>query len=248
LLFSKKKEKEAFELDKLKIPSHIAIIMDGNGRWAKKRGLPRSMGHREGGKVVKKISNFCADIGVRFLTLYAFSTENWKRPKEEVEYLMDLLVDYLVHIETHLDGREVRVRVIGDKSSLSPRVREEIEKVESKTQKYNDLNLTLAINYGSRAEITYAFKEVMKDVQNGNVNLDEITEEDIREKLYTSFMPEPDILIRPGGEQRMSNYLLWQCAYAELFFLDVLWPDFSNQHIEKIILEFQKRNRRYGGI
>jgi undecaprenyl diphosphate synthase len=248
LLFSKKKGKETFELDKIKMPSHIAIIMDGNGRWAKKRGLPRSLGHREGGKVVKTISNYCADIGVRFLTLYAFSTENWKRPKEEVEYLMDLLVDYLVNIDSHLDGREVRVRVIGDKTQLSSRVREEIEKVENKTNQFDDLNLTLAINYGARAELISAFTELGKEIQKKNLKPEEITEEHIREKLYTSFMPEPDILIRPGGEQRMSNYLLWQCAYAELFFLDVLWPDFSKNHIEKIILEFQSRNRRYGGI
>ncbi len=247
-MFRKRKKEENKKIEKDNVPSHIAIIMDGNGRWAKKRGLPRSFGHREGGKTVKNIAKYCDSIGVKFLTLYAFSTENWKRPKSEVDYLMDLLVDYLVNIETHLEGKKIRVRVIGDRDGLSERVKEEIKRVQEKTCEYKGLTLTLAINYGAKREMIVAFKNLYKKIQTNEIRLEDVTQEDISQNLYTSFMPDPDILIRPGGECRLSNYLLWQCAYSEFYFVDTLWPDFSKKNMEKIILDFQTRDRRFGGV
>jgi undecaprenyl diphosphate synthase len=247
-LFFRKKKNDLMGLDPLKLPSHIAIIMDGNGRWAKKRGMPRSFGHKEGGKTLKNIARYCSEIGIDYLTLYAFSTENWVRPKEEVDYLMDLLMDYLIHLESHLDGEKIRIRVIGHKEGLPLRVQEEIQKAEQKTQYDRGLCLNLAINYGSHSEILHAFQSLYKKINDGTHCLSEITKEDIERELYTSYMPSPDLLIRTGGEKRLSNYLLWQCAYSELYFTDVYWPDFSNKDLEEILRNFQKRERRYGGI
>lgn len=247
-MFKNAKKEKTKKIEKDNVPSHIAIIMDGNGRWAKKRGLPRSFGHREGGKIVKNIAKYCDSIGVRFLTLYAFSTENWKRPQSEVDYLMNLLVDYLANIDAHLEGKKIKVRVIGDRERLSKRVKDEIQKVEDKTSEYKGLTLTLAINYGSKFEIVETFKHLYKKIEVGEIKIDDLNEQIIDKNLYTSFMPDPDILIRPGGECRMSNYLLWQCAYAEIFFVDTLWPDFSKKNMERIILDYQRRERRFGGV
>lgn len=247
-MFWKKKEKILLEIDKDNLPGHIAIIMDGNGRWAKRRGLPRSLGHREGAKALKNVSKYCDQIGIKHLTVYTFSTENWKRPQDEVDYLMELLIDYLKNIETHLGGRSVKVRIVGDKEGLPLNVREEVIRVEEKTGKNTGMTLNLAINYGSRDEIKNAVKKIANSVANGKISIEAIDEELISKNLYTHYMPDPDLLIRPGGEMRMSNYLLWQCAYAEMYYTEALWPDFSWKEVDKAILEYQKRNRRFGGV
>lgn len=247
-MFFAKKKKSSDTIDLANLPKHIAIIMDGNGRWAKKRGLPRSLGHREGAVTLKKISGYCDDIGIKYLTVYAFSTENWRRPKEEVDYIMELLVDYFRNVESHLGGKKIKIRVIGDMSKLSKEVLNEIENVKIKTDHYDGLTLTLAINYGSRDEITKAVGKILNDVKEGKIDPNMITEDMISERLYTYEMPDPDILVRPGGEKRTSNYLLWQTAYSEFWFDDCLWPDFTEGHLREAIKEFQNRNRRFGGI
>lgn len=244
----KKKEKYKLDIDKSSLPVHIAIIMDGNGRWAKKRGLPRSIGHREGSRTLKEITTFCGEIGIKYLTVYAFSTENWKRPKNEVDSLMDLLLDYLKNAETQIGGKNVRIRTIGDTSALSKEIQKEIDRVTKLTAKNTGLVLNIALNYGSRDEIIHALKEIIKDIDKGKIRADDIKEEMISKKLYTGDIPDPDLLIRPGGEKRISNFLLWQAAYTEFWYTDVLWPDFKREHIMEAILEYQKRNRRYGGI
>jgi undecaprenyl diphosphate synthase len=249
LFFWKKvKEKNFDRIDLSNLPLHIAIIMDGNGRWAKKRGLPRSFGHREGAKTLKDISKYCDGIGIKFLTVYTFSTENWKRPKDEVDYLMELLVDYLRNIETHLGGKSVKVRILGSKEGLPKIVQDEIINVESKTSKNSGMTLNLAINYGSRNEIVQAVKGIVKSAVDGEIGIDDINETLISKNLYSHYMPDPELLIRPGGEKRISNYLLWQCAYTEMYYSETLWPDFSSVEIDNAIIEYQKRNRRFGGI
>ena len=248
MLFWKNKEKDIYEIDKNNLPEHIAIIMDGNGRWAKRRSLPRSMGHREGAKSLKDISKYCDEIGIKYLTVYTFSTENWKRPQDEVNYLMELLIDYLRNIETHLGGRSVKVRIVGDKEGLPQNVQDEILKVEEKTGNYTGMTLNLAINYGARDEIKNAVTKIARLVEQGCIKADDIDEKMISTNLYTYYMPDPELLIRPGGEQRMSNYLLWQCAYSEIYYTETLWPDFSSRVLDMAIIEYQKRNRRFGGI
>lgn len=225
------------------LPTHIAIIMDGNGRWAKKRGMPRSAGHVAGAKTFKNIARYCNKIGLKYLTVYAFSTENWKRPQDEVNGIMNLLRDYLKDAENFKD-ENIRVRFIGDLEPLADDIKALIEKNEKGSADATGLNLNIAINYGGRDEIT---KAVQKIVGSG-ISANSITEDTISQNLYTAGMPDPDFIIRPSGEYRLSNYLIWQSAYAEYWFSDVLWPDFTPKHLDAAIDEFNKRNRRFGGV
>jgi len=231
-----------------KIPKHIAIIMDGNGRWAKKKNLPRIFGHKEGAKSVRDITEACAEIGVSYLTLYAFSTENWKRPKNEINFLMNLLYDYLIKEEKTLIKNNIKLDTIGDISKLPENIQKRLNEVKNKTRNNKKMTLILALNYGSRYEITQAVKKIASAVKNGKIKISQINEALISKNLYTSEYPEPDLLIRTSGEQRISNFLLWQIAYAELYISKVLWPDFRRKELYKAIIEYSKRERRYGGL
>lgn len=225
------------------LPRHIAIIMDGNGRWAKKRSLPRTAGHVAGAKTFKNIARYCNKIGLEYLTVYAFSTENWKRPKTEVDGIMNLLRDYLKDAE-NFKNENIRVKFIGDLEPLDEDIKELIKKDEDGSKDATGLKLNIAINYGGRDEITKAVKKIIES----GVSADTITEETISDNLYTFGMPDPDFIIRPSGEYRLSNYLIWQSAYAEYWFSDILWPDFTPKHLEKAIDEYNHRNRRFGGV
>lgn len=221
--------------------NHIAIIMDGNGRWAKERGLKRIKGHEKGADVVREITTHCAKIGIKYLTLYAFSTENWKRPKSEVEFLMKLLDKYLKKELKTLMDNDIRFETIGDMSKFSPSLQKRIELTKEKTKNNHKMTQILALNYGSRDEITRAVKELVK-------NNEEINEENISKNLDTKNFPDPDILIRTSGEVRISNFMLWQLAYSEMFFVQTLWPDFSANELDEIIEKYKTRERRFGGI
>lgn len=223
------------------IPQHIAIIMDGNGRWAKEKGLKRTAGHQEGANVVREITKHCSDIGIKYLTLYAFSTENWNRPKLEIEFLMRLLATWIENeIEVFIDNN-VRLQTIGDLSKFSNRLQKSIQEAKEKTKNCTGLTQVLALNYGSRDEITRAVQQLVKK----NIP---ITQETINDHLDTAGMPDVDLLIRTSGEIRVSNYLLWQCAYAEMFFTQTYWPDFTSDELDDIISDFGQRERRFGGI
>ena len=226
-----------------KLPRHIAIIMDGNGRWAKKRSMPRSAGHVAGAKTFKDIARYCNKIGLEYLTVYAFSTENWKRPKDEVESIMNLLRDYLKDAE-NFKSDNIRVKFIGNLEPLADDIKELIKKDEDGSKDATGLKLNIAINYGGRDEITNAIKKIVAS----GMNPEDITEQTVSDNLYTSGMPDPDFIIRPSGEYRLSNYLIWQSAYAEYWFSDVLWPDFTPKHLEKAIEEYNHRHRRFGGV
>lgn len=225
------------------LPEHIAIIMDGNGRWAKKRGLPRTAGHTAGAKTFKNIARYCNKIGLKYLTVYAFSTENWKRPEDEVKGIMNLLREYLKDAENFKD-ENIRVRFIGDRSPLADDIKELMLKNERESENATGLTLYIAINYGGRDEIVKAVQKIIKS----GVKAEDITEKVISENLYTSDCPDPDFIIRPSGEYRISNYLIWQSAYSEFWYSDILWPDFTAKHLEKAIDDFNKRNRRFGGV
>ncbi|MBN1547087.1 MAG: isoprenyl transferase [Syntrophaceae bacterium] len=231
---------------KEKIPTHIAIIMDGNGRWAKKHALGRISGHKKGAEAVRVVTRTCREMGIKFLTLYAFSVENWSRPASEVNALMDLLVRYLSSEEKEMNETGIRLNIIGDISGLTDSVRRRIAKVTASTKNNDEMVLTLALNYGSRNELIAAVTNILDDVQQGEITRDTITMDSFRRYLYTADMPDPDLLIRTSGEYRLSNFLLWQCAYTEFYFTDVLWPDFGREDILKAISEFQRRERRYG--
>lgn len=233
---------------KQSIPSHIAIIMDGNGRWAKKRALPRVAGHREGMKVVRKITKLANELGVKVLTLYAFSTENWKRPKTEVDFLMRLPEEYLNTFLPELIEENVQVKMIGYKENLPKYTINAIEKAMNSTKDNDGLVLNFALNYGSRAEIVDGVKRILKDYKNGIISEDLINEELFSKYLMTSGLGDPDLLIRTSGEIRLSNFMLWQLAYTEFWFTDVLWPDFNEEHFVEAIEVFQKRQRRFGGV
>lgn len=230
------------------VPGHIAIIPDGNGRWAKKRGLPRSVGHREGSMTLKKVVIYCSQIGVKHLTVYAFSTENWKRPKNEVDALMSLLLEFLRSAEKELDGSNVRIRVIGDVKGLPGELQQEIVRVEKFSSVNNGLNLNIALNYGSKLELLNAVREIAGKVKANKLRIDDIDEAQLESCLYTAGIPDPDLLIRTSGEQRISNYLLWQCAYTEFWFTEALWPDVNESHIAEAIKVYESRNRRFGGV
>lgn len=244
MAFFKKTKKE---YDKESLPKHVAIIMDGNGRWAKKRSLPRMMGHRAGADALRKVSRFAGHMGIEYITVYAFSTENWKRSDEEVSGLMSLLLEYLKNAEKELGGDEVRIRVIGDTSRFSDEIKEQIARVENVTKDNKAVTVTLALNYGGRDEILRAVKGIAEDVKDGKISGDEIDEMLFSSRLYTEYMPDPDLVIRTSGEIRLSNYLLWQISYSEFYFTDVLWPDFDEKEFTKAIDTYLARNRRFGG-
>lgn len=232
----------------MSVPQHIAIIMDGNGRWAKKRGLPRNAGHTAGAKNVENVCLAAKKLGVKYLTLYAFSTENWSRPDSEVKALMKLLAGYLDKCVKTAHEHKMYIRVIGDISRLEPKFQQQIIEAERVSSVYEDLNLTIAINYGSRDEMLRAMRNVCEDVKAGRLQPEELTEEMFDSYLDTKDLPDPDLLIRTSGEQRLSNYLLWQLAYSEFYFTDVSWPEFDEQELKKAIDAYENRDRRYGGI
>ena len=234
------------DVNKDRLPKHVAIIMDGNGRWAKQRGKLRVFGHENGVDAVRKTVESCAKLQIEFLTLYAFSTENWNRPKLEVETLMKLLVASLRKELDTLNRNNICLRAIGNINSLPSKAQKELSEVMAKTEKNSGMTLTLALSYGSREELKSAIKEISSKVKNNIISLENIDETVINTHLYTHFMPDVDLLIRTSGECRISNFLLWQIAYAELYFIDVFWPDFSEHHLVEAILSYQNRERRFG--
>ncbi len=226
------------------LPQHIGIIMDGNGRWAKKRALPRKTGHKAGAEVFRKISKYCANLGIKYVTFYAFSTENWKRPKDEVDALMNLFKDYLLEAEKDFDEKSnISLKFIGERQGLREDILELMDRAEKRTFEKNGTVINLALNYGGRQEILSAVKKIVKSGKNA----DEITVQDISENIYTANQPDPDLIIRPSGEQRLSNFLLWQSAYSEFWYSDVLWPDFKEKDLKEALHAYEKRNRRFGG-
>ena len=231
-----------------KIPQHIAIILDGNGRWAKAKGMPRNYGHTAGAKNVETVCQAAHDLGVKYVTMYAFSTENWNRPEGEVEALMKLLESYLKNCIKTADKNNMRVRVIGETTRLSERFQERIRELQAASAKNDGLNLQIAINYGSRDEMTRAMRRMSEDVAAGKRKPEEITESVFEEYLDTAGIPDPDLLIRTSGELRLSNFLLWQLAYSEFYFTDVPWPDFHKEELERAIEAYNKRDRRFGGL
>ena len=229
------------------IPKHIGIIMDGNGRWAKKRMLPRTAGHAAGSENFKTIARYCNKIGVKYLTVYAFSTENWKRPKSEVDAIMDLLRKYLKD-STDFKAENIKLRFIGKLDELPEDIIELIAKAEYDSKDATGLVVNMAVNYGGREEILHAVKDVCREVKEGTLSIEDLSEDDISQRIYTSGQDEPDFIIRPSGEYRLSNFLVWQSAYAEFWYSDVLWPDFSTKDLDRAINDFNKRDRRFGGI
>ena len=238
-MFFKKKE----ENKELILPQHIAIIMDGNGRWAKKRSLPRTAGHAAGSKTFKSIARYCNKIGIKYLTVYAFSTENWKRPQSEVDNIMNILRDYLKDTD-NFKGENIKLEFIGDRTPLADDIKELMLKAEADSADAMGLHLNIALNYGGRDEIVHAVRQIVKE----GIAPEDINEDTISNRLYTAGQPDPDFIIRPSGEYRLSNYLIWQSAYAEYWFSDILWPDFSPHHLDKALEDFSRRNRRFGGV
>lgn len=232
----------------MKIPNHVAIILDGNGRWAKGKGMPRTYGHTVGAKNVETVAKAAHDMGIKYLTLYAFSTENWNRPSDEVAALMTLLDNYLKTCLKTAKKNNMRVRVIGDISKLEVKMQERIALLEQESAAYDGLNLTIAINYGSRDEIIRGIKKLAADVKNDTRSVEGITEEVFASYLDTRDIPDPDLMIRTSGEQRLSNYLLWQLAYAEFYFTDVPWPDFHEKELQEAVEVYSNRDRRYGKV
>ncbi len=239
-------DKKSVEL--LPPPVHVGIIMDGNGRWAKKRGLPRKFGHREGAKTFKTITRHAETLGIKYLTYYAFSTENWRRPQDEVDALMDLFDKYLDEFDSFIKD-EVRIRFIGDRSGFSQHLRDKMKQKEDISAHFTKLNLIIAANYGGRDEITHAARSLAEDVKAGKLEPSDISEELLQSRLYTGpDIPSVDLIIRPSGELRLSNFLIWQSAYAEYYFNNILWPDFSKKDLEDAVAAYRTRNRRFGGV
>ncbi len=230
------------------VPKHLAVILDGNGRWAKKRGLPRSAGHIQGARNVEDMCEWAWNHGIEYFTVYAFSTENWARPADEVKTLMKLLRDYMVGAVKRANANNMKVRVIGDKAGLDKDIQDSIAALEEATKDNDGLKFTIAINYGSRDEIRRAVNKLCEQAIAGEIKADDITEEMIAQQLDTAPYPDPDLLVRTSGEQRISNYLLWQCAYSEFYFTDVAWPDFKEAELEKAIEAYAARDRRYGKV
>ncbi len=234
--------------EKLVVPAHVAIIMDGNGRWAKKRLMPRNFGHKAGAKAVEQICEDAYNLGIKYLTVYAFSTENWKRSTEEVTGIMNLLRSYLRDCIERASRNNMRVRVIGDRAALDADIVKSIEELEEKTAGYDGLNFTIALNYGGRDEITRGIRELINDIRQEKINPMKVDEKLISSYLDTRDIPDPDLLIRTSGELRLSNFLIWQLAYTEFYFTDVLWPDFTAGELKKAIRYYNGRDRRYGGV
>ena len=242
--FKKNKPKQ----EALDIPKHIGIIMDGNGRWAKRKALPRSVGHHAGANTLKKIVRYCDKIGVEYLTVYAFSTENWIRPQQEVDSIMSLLLEYLLDFKNQLDGDLVVIHVIGDRTPFTDEIKKAMQTVEDYTKNNTGIVLNIALNYGGRSEIVNAAKTLAEMVQKGEITPKEIDEQKMNQLMETKDCAEVDLIIRPSGEKRLSNFLLWQAAYAELWYDEICWPDFKTSDLDRAILDFNKRNRRYGGV
>lgn len=230
------------------LPEHIGIIMDGNGRWAQKRGLPRSAGHKQGARTFREIVRYCRSIGIRYLTVYAFSTENWKRPQSEIDAIMNLLRDYLDELERHSDEEQGVLRFIGDMAPLAEDLRQRIADVQDRTAGREGITVNIALNYGGRHEIVHAVQQAVSLARQGTLTPEAVDEALVDSLMYTAGQPPVDLIIRPSGEQRISNFLLWQGAYAEFVFMDVLWPDFTPGDLDRAIAEFQRRSRRFGGI
>lgn len=228
-------------------PTHIGFIMDGNGRWAKKRLMPRTVGHTMGAKQFKNIVSHCRNLGIQYITFYAFSTENWKRPETEINAILKLLDDYMIEVRKFF-YQETKLIFIGNRENIDPAIREKMESLENDTKDFDKMTLLIAFNYGGRDEIVHAAKKAAEKVKSGEIEPYDITEELINNNLYTKGIPDVDLLIRPSGEYRISNFLLWQCAYAEFYFTDVLWPDFTKDELDKAIKDFAGRKRRFGGI
>ncbi len=241
------KERESSPPEREYLPRHVGIIMDGNGRWAKARGLPREMGHRAGSKVVGEIIRHCKKTGIPTITIYALSTENWKRPQREVDALLDLLRRYLSNMEEY-QRENARLIVLGDAAPLPPDLRESIRTAQAESAGNTAITVNIALNYGSRAEIVRGAQLLAQECVGGRLRPEEITEERLSQALYTAGQPDPDLIIRPSGEQRLSNFLLWQAAYAELLFMDVLWPDFTPEHLNYALHWYAHRSRRFGGV
>lgn len=237
----KSSDNKAGKPDMSRLPRHIAIIMDGNGRWAKRRGLPRSAGHAAGAEVFRKIATYCKDLGIEYFTVYAFSTENWKRSQDEVNAIMKLLAQFLNEALRDMEINRVKVKFLGDLTPLSGELKALIAKTEEISAKYEGAQVNLCVNYGGRDELVHAVNKLIADGKT------EITENDISENLYSAGIPEPEMIIRPGGEYRLSNFLMWQSSYSELIFTDTLWPDFTTDDIDNAIVEYQSRDRRFGG-
>ena len=230
------------------LPQHIAIILDGNGRWAKKRGLPRTSGHQDGAMNVREITKLCANIGIKALTVYAFSTENWKRPDEEVKFLMKLPIKFFNEFAPELVENNIRLKVIGNVEELPIDLQQKVLEISELTKNNTKMTLTIALNYGSQDEIKQAVQAIATDVKNGQLNVEDINEDVIDQHLMTSDLPPLDLMIRTSGELRISNYLLWQLAYAELYFTSIAWPDFKEEQLYEALLDYQKRNRRFGAL
>lgn len=243
-LFFQKNRKNSLEVDYNRIPEHIAIIMDGNGRWARKRGMPRTVGHSAGAETFRMIGNFCKEIGVRYLTVYAFSTENWKRPQEEVDAIMSLLEKYLNEVIRDAQKNGIRLKFLGDLNPIAPELRKLCYDAERATAEFTACQSNICLNYGGRDEIVHAVRACAED----GLDLSCITEDDISAHLYSAGIPDPDLVIRPSGEIRTSNFLMWQSAYSEYYFTDVLWPDFSKDELLHAIAVYQHRSRRFGGV
>ncbi len=229
------------------VPTHIAIIMDGNGRWAKKRFLPRTAGHAAGAEAFRRTANYCRSIGVKYLTVYAFSTENWKRSAEEVSGIMKLMEKYLHEALKDMEKNRVRIKVFGDISPLSPELQKLCMEAQERSLQYDDVQVNFCLNYGGRDELVRAAKAFAQDVEQGKRRPEDLTEELLSTYLYSADIPDPELIIRPSGEMRTSNFLLWQSAYSEYVFMDVLWPDFQPEDLDAAIMEFNRRNRRFGG-
>ncbi len=245
-IFRKKRTDENVDLNAL--PKHIAIILDGNGRWARRRGLPRTAGHAVGSENFRKIATYCNDIGIKYLTVYAFSTENWKRPDEEVSTIMSLLEKYIMEAIEEVRKKNLRLRFWGSREGLSDKILKLMTDAEKESDDMTGMQVNVCLNYGARNEMTNAFREISKEIEAGKLSAEEISEEIVSSKLYSADAPDPDLLIRPGGEMRLSNFLLWQLAYSELYFSEKFWPEFDERELDRAIIEYQKRNRRFGGI
>lgn len=232
---------EAGQVDMSRLPRHIAIIMDGNGRWAKKRGLPRTAGHKVGAETFRSIATYCQELGIQYLTIYAFSTENWKRPKDEVDTLMNLLEQYLQEAIDTMERDHIRLKVLGDAAALSPKLQRMIARTNDISTHYQGFQTNICLNYGGRAEI-------LRAAQLCATAGEDWTEENFSKYLWSAGIPDPELIIRPSGELRLSNFLLWQCAYSEFYFCDTLWPDFTRADLDKAIIDYQKRDRRFGGV
>lgn len=244
-LFKKKSEKEQ---KKGPVPRHVAIIMDGNGRWATRRHLPRTAGHAAGAETFRKIALYCREVGIQYLTVYAFSTENWKRPQEEVDKIMGLMKEYLVEAIRDMQKNHVRICFFGDLSALSPELQELAAEAGRESEEFVDSQVNMCINYGGRDEIVRAARKWARHCAETGEDPENLTEDILSGGMYSAGVPDPDLIIRPGGEMRISNFLLWQAAYAEFYYTDVLWPDFDEKELDKAIAVFQKRSRRFGGI